>query len=197
LPLPQQESGTQVLLGNLPLPILYTSTGQVNVQVPFGTPVNTQYQITVQRDSMLSVPEQLVIASAQPGVFTVNEQGTGQGVIFKSDGVTLAQPGTPANSGETVVIYSTGLGAVSPAVPDGTPAPPSPLSNTVNLVTVTIGGQNAAVAFSGLTPGFPGLYQVNAVVPDGVSGDAVPLTINVAGQTSPIVTLAVEAPTGN
>jgi uncharacterized protein (TIGR03437 family) len=192
LPLPQQQSGTQVLLGNLPVPILYTSNGQVNVQVPFNTPVNTQYQISVQRDNLLSVPEQLVIAAGQPGVFTLNQQGTGQGVIFKSDGVTLAQPGQPATAGETVVIYCTGLGAVSPPVPEGTPAPSSPLSNTVNPVTVTIGGYDARVQFSGLTPGFPGLYQVNAVVPTGLSGDALPVIIAVAGQTSPQVTIAVQ-----
>jgi uncharacterized protein (TIGR03437 family) len=192
LPLPQQQSGTQVLLGNLPLPILYTSSGQINLQVPFNTPVNTQYQISVQRDDLLSVPEQLVIAAAQPGVFTVNQQGTGQGVIFKSDGVTLAQPGSPATARETVVIYCTGLGAVDPPIPEGVPAPSSPLSRTVNPVTVTIGGQNAPVQFSGLTPGFPGLYQVNAVVPEAEPGDAVPVVVSVAGQTSPTVTLAVQ-----
>jgi uncharacterized protein (TIGR03437 family) len=192
LPLPQQQNGTQVLLGNLPLPILYTSSGQINVQVPFNTPVNTQYQISVQRDNVLSLPEPLLVASAQPGVFTLNQQGTGQGVIFKSDGVTLAQPGTPATQSETVVIYCTGLGAVTPVVVDGAPAPTTPLSNTVNLVTVTIGGQSAAVQFSGLTPGYPGLYQINAVVPGGVSGDAVSLVVTVAGQTSPAVTMAVQ-----
>jgi adhesin/invasin len=164
----------------------------LNVQVPFSTPINTQYQISVQRDSLISLPEQLVVAQANPGVFTVNEQGTGQGVIFKHDGVTLAQAGTPANQGETVVIYCTGLGAVTPAVPDGAPAPASPLSNTVNPATVTIGGQNATVAFSGLTPGYPGLYQVNAVVPNGVSGAAVPVVVTVAEQPSPSVTMAVQ-----
>jgi adhesin/invasin len=189
--LPQQQNGTQVLLGNLPLPILYTSNGQINVQVPFNTPVNTQYQISVQRDNLLSVPEQLVVAASQPGVFTVNQRGTGQGVIFKSDGVTLAQPGTPAMVGETVVIYCTGLGAVNPPIPEGTPAPPLPLSNTVNAVTVSIGGQDAVVQFSGLTPGFPGLYQINAVVPKSLSGEAIPVVVSVAGQTSPQVTMAV------
>jgi uncharacterized protein (TIGR03437 family) len=192
LPLPEQQNGAQVLLGDLPLPILYTSSGQLNVQVPFGTPVNTQYQISVQRDNVLSVPEQLVIAAAQPGVFTVNQQGTGQAVVFKSDGVTLAQPGTPATSGETVVLYCTGLGVVTPAVPEGMAPPSNPLSNTVNPVTVTIGGMNAPVQFSGLTPGFPGLYQVNAVVPDGVTGNAVSVVVSVAGQTSPAVTMAIQ-----
>jgi uncharacterized protein (TIGR03437 family) len=113
-------------------------------------------------------------------------------VIFKSDGVTLAQPGNPATAGETVVIYCTGLGAVNPPVPEGTPPPVSPLSMTVNPVTVTIGGQDAPVQFSGLTPGFPGLYQVNAVVPAGVPGDAVSLVLTVAGQSSPPVTLAIQ-----
>jgi uncharacterized protein (TIGR03437 family) len=193
LPLPDQQNGAQVLLGNLPLPILYTSNGQINVQVPFDTPVNWTYQISVQRDSLLSVPQQLVIAAGQPGVFTVNQQGTGQGVIFRSDGVTLAEPDTPAAVGETVVIYCTGLGAVNPPVSDGAPGPASPpLSTTANPVTVMINGLNAPVSFSGLAPGFPGLYQVNAVVPAGASGSTVPVAVSVAGQTSPQVTMAVQ-----
>ena len=106
-------------MGSEALPLLYTSTGQVNVQVPFDIPVNTQFQMTVQKGNILSVPESLVIAPAQPGVFTTNQQGTGQGVIVKSDGVTLAQPATPAGIGETVVIYCTGLGPVSPALAAG------------------------------------------------------------------------------
>jgi uncharacterized protein (TIGR03437 family) len=183
-----------VLLGDQPLPILYTSTGQINVQVPYTVPANTQYQLTVQHGNTLSVPQQLVVAEAQPGIFTVNQQGTGQGSIVKSDQVTLAQAGTPASIGETVVIYCTGLGAVTPAVKEGSPAPTTaPLSTTVNPVTVTIGGKTATVAFAGLTPGYAGLYQVNAVVPTGITtGDTVPVVLSVAGQTSPPVTIAVK-----
>jgi uncharacterized protein (TIGR03437 family) len=192
LPLPPQLNGTQVLLGDQPLPILYTSTGQLNVQVPYTVPVDTPYQLTVQHGNTLSVPQSLVVAAGQPGIFTVNQQGTGQGAIMKSDGVTLAQPGTPASIGETVVIYCTGLGAVTPAVKEGLPAPANPPSTTVSTVTVTIGGNAAHVAFSGLTPGYAGLYQVNAVVPAGIAtGDAVPVAVSVTGQTSPAVTIAV------
>jgi len=193
LPLPQELNGAQVLLGDQRLPILYTTTGQLNVQVPYTVPVNTQYQLTVQHGNSLSVPEQLVVAAAQPGIFTLNQQGTGQGSIVKGDQVTLARPGTPATIGETVVIYCTGLGAVSPAVKEGSPAPNTPpLSTTVNPVTVTIGDKAAQVVFAGLTPGYAGLYQVNAVVPGGITiGDAVPVVLSVAGQTSPAVTMAV------
>jgi uncharacterized protein (TIGR03437 family) len=192
LPLPNQSNGVQVMMGNLILPQSYTSAGQLNVQVPFDLPQNTQYQITIQRDSLLSVPEPLVIASGQPGVFTLNQSGSGQGIIVKSDGVTLAKPGTPAAAGETVVIYCTGLGAVTPAVSTGAAAPSSPLATTVNPVTVQIGGKAAAVSFSGLTPASAGLYQVNAVVPSGIAtSDTVPVVLTVAGQTSPPVTMAV------
>ena len=104
----------------------------------------------------------------------------------------MAEPGTPATVGETVVIYCTGLGAVTPAVQEGLAAPTTPLSRTVNTVGVTIGGQAAQVAFSGLTPGYAGLYQVNAVVPSGITtGEAVPVVLSVAGQTSPVATIAV------
>jgi uncharacterized protein (TIGR03437 family) len=155
-------------------------------------PVNTQYQLTVQHGNTLSEPQSLVVSQAQPGIFTVNQQRTGQGSIVKSDQVTLAQPGTPASIGETVVIYCTGLGAVTPAVKEGRTAPTTPpLSTTISPVTVAIGGQAAQVAFSGLTPGYAGLYHVNVAVPSGsATGDAVPVVLTVAGQTSPAVTMA-------
>jgi len=196
VPLPGQLNGAQVLAGNLPLPIVYAGPTQLNVQVPYGVPVNTLYQLTVQHGNSYSVPQQLVVAQAEPGIFTINSQGFGQGSIVHPDLLTLAQPGTPAGIGETVVIYCSGLGSVSPKVAEGAPPLTSPLSNTDNPVTVTIGGVAATVSFAGLTPGDPGLYQINAVVPSGiVTGDAVPVVISVAGQTSPIspaVTMAVK-----
>jgi uncharacterized protein (TIGR03437 family) len=193
LPLPDQSNGVKVFLGSLVMPQLFTSAGQLNVQVPYDLPANTQYQVTVQRDSLLSVPEPLVVASAAPGIFTLNQTGSGAGIILKADGVTLIQPGTPAKAGDTVLIYCTGLGPVSPSVPVGSPAPSSPLARTVNPVTVQIGGQTTTPIFAGLTPGSAGLYQVNVVVPQGIAAsDAVPVTLTVAGQTSPPVTMAVQ-----
>ena len=57
---------------------------------------------------------------------------------------------------------------------------------------VTIGGLQANVTFSGLAPGYVGLYQVNAQVPAGVAvGTAVPVTISMGGQVSNTVTIPV------
>jgi uncharacterized protein (TIGR03437 family) len=74
----------------------------------------------------------------------------------------------------------------------GMAAPATTLSTTVRPVTVTIGGRSAVVQFAGLAPGFVGLYQVNAVVPEGLTaGNEVPVMIETDGQTSPPVTIAV------
>jgi len=103
LPLPSELNSVQVVLGNRSLPLLYTSSGQVNVQVPYNLPVNTQHQIAVRRGTTLSVPETLSVAATQPGIFTENQRGTGQGIIMKSDQVTLAKPQSPAAVGEIIV----------------------------------------------------------------------------------------------
>jgi adhesin/invasin len=82
---------------------------------------------------------------------------------------------------------------VTPAVRTGEPAPVSPLSRATNAVTVTSSGRPAQVQFAGLTPGFVGLYQVNAVVPAGVTpSEVLPVVLTVAGQPSPPVTIAVQ-----
>ncbi|HEU0124545.1 MAG TPA: hypothetical protein VFQ91_28700 [Bryobacteraceae bacterium] len=192
VPLPSTLNGTEVRLGDRPLPLLFTSDGQVNAQVPYDVPVDTQHQISVKRGEAIAVPETLTVSSAQPGIFTKSQNGSGQGAIVKQDGITLAEPGTPAQRGEVIVIYCSGLGPVSPAIEAGRAAPASPLSGVVNPVTVTIGGQQGQILFAGLAPGFSGLYQINVYVPQNApTGDAVEVLIESAGQKSRPVTIAV------
>jgi uncharacterized protein (TIGR03437 family) len=58
---------------------------------------------------------------------------------------------------------------------------------------VTIGGQSAKVLFSGLAPGFVGFYQIDALVPSGITpGNQVPVVVNILGDSSPPVTIAVK-----
>lgn len=191
LPLPRELNQTEVLLGGRPLPLLYTSDGQINAQVPYDLPVNTQHQLLVRRGTTLSVPEQFVVADAQPGIFTKNERGFGQGTITKTDGSTFAEPASPALRGEEVIIFCTGLGQVTPALEPGEAAP-DPAPRVVADVQVTIGGRNAEVRFAGLTPGTAGRYQVRVVVPaDAPTGDEVPVVVTAAGRSSQTVTMAV------
>ena len=88
------------------------------------------------------------------------------------------------------MIYCSGLGTVSNMPQDGAAAVSA--VSTTNGVQVTIGGQPAAVTYAGLTPGSVGLYQVNAQVPVGLTaGDAVPVNLSAAGQTSLPATMAL------
>jgi uncharacterized protein (TIGR03437 family) len=193
VPLPSNLGGTSVVLGGRSVPLVYASNGQLSALVPYDVPVNTQLQLLVQRGSALSVGNSLTVAAAQPAVFTANQQGTGQGVIVDTSTGVLADVNAPATAGDVVVISCTGLGAVDPPVANGAPAPDSPISQTINAVTATIGGVPAQVQFAGLAPGTAGVYQVNVVVPSGVApGSQVPVLLTVAGQTSPPVTMAVQ-----
>lgn len=190
-PLPVEVDGTEVLLGGRALPILFASENQINAQVSFDLAVNTAHQVVVRRRDQLSVPEPFTVAAAQPGIFSANQLGDGQGIVV-GESASLAAPDSPVTRGSAVVIYCAGLGRVSPSVHEGAAAPASPLAQTASPVTVEIGGKAAQVLFSGLTPGFTGLYQVNAIVPaDSLTGDAVDVVLTVAGQTSNRVTIAV------
>jgi uncharacterized protein (TIGR03437 family) len=185
-PLPTSLCDTQVLLGGAPLPILYAGASQINVQVPFDVLINTQHQILVERGGIPSVGFALSVADASPGIFVAVNAITG----------ALANSANPLHPGNYVVVYCTGLGVVSPAVGTGQPAPSTePLARTVNPVTMTIGGINAPILYAGLAPGFAGLYQVNAMVPVGVTaGNQAPVVISVAGQSSPAVSVSVVTP---
>ncbi len=195
LPLATQLAGTTVLLSGQTLPLLFSSAGQINAQVPYGIATNTEHQLVVQRGTSYTVREPVTVADAQPAVFTLNQSGKGQGLVFVATATTqvLADGSNPARANDVVVIWCAGLGALDQTVVAGSAAPSSPPTMTVDTVTVTIGGVDAPVQFAGLAPGFAGLYQVNAVVPAGVTpGNDVPVVLSVSGQTSPTVTMAVQ-----
>ena len=99
----------------------------------------------------------------------------------------------PAKTGDVLVIYTSGMGLTNPAVADGASSPSSPLANTKDPVTVTIGGVQTPVLFAGLVPGFAAFYQINVQVPSGISpGDQVPVVLSISGQASPPVNMKVQ-----
>jgi uncharacterized protein (TIGR03437 family) len=98
----------------------------------------------------------------------------------------------PAQAGETLETYGTGLGATAPAVPAGTGAAGNPPSQTIVKPAAQIGGVPATVTFSGLVPGTVGVYQVNVVVPAGVRAGLEPLGWQVGSTEFASATVAVE-----
>jgi uncharacterized protein (TIGR03437 family) len=193
LPLSLQLGDTSAILAGKELPLLFTSGGQVNVVVPFDVPVNTTQQLVIQKGSAISIPQSVVIAEAQPAIFTQNGFGTGAVLInvYKPDGTALPN-NSSVSAGDVIILYCSGLGAVNPLVAAGSPAPASPLSKTVNPVSVTIGKAQAQVLFAGLAPSFAQLYQVNVQIPTGLKSGSAVLTLAVGGQQSAPVSITVK-----
>ena len=199
LPLERELAGVSVRVGGQDAPLYFVGTtpdfDQINVQVPFEVSTGDSVPVAVSVGGLLTAPQNYLIAPVQPGIFDV---GGGQGaVLIANTDILVAPVGSipgrqtrPAEGGEFVSIFCTGLGATNPTVEAGEPG----AGETVTIpVTATIGGVNAAVSFAGLAPGFVGLYQVNARVPEAVvPSAAVPVVITQDGIASNTVTIAVE-----
>jgi uncharacterized protein (TIGR03437 family) len=198
-PLPFSLGGTSVTLSGAATPLFFVSPGQINFQVPyFAITKSTTANITITQ-GMLSTTIAVTLTPYAPGIYTTNQGGSGQASALIAGTASMAAPNgafpgsRPARKGEYVSLYCTGLGAVSHQPKLGNPSPASPLAATIATPTVTIGGIDANVDFSGLAPGYVGLYQVNVLVPDSApSGDAIPVVLSIGGVTANTVTIAVQ-----
>src|SRR5262249_37113519 len=143
---------------------------------PYATTGSTA-TIVVQNNSVSSNTVTVPLAVTSPGVYTVNQSGSGFGAILHAD-YSLVNASNPAAAGGAVVVYLTGMGTVNPSVNDGTAGSASTLSKSNADVGVLVAGKAATVSFNGLAPGYPGLYQLNVTLPAplGVSGN-LPLAI--------------------
>jgi uncharacterized protein (TIGR03437 family) len=185
-------AGTQVMFNGVSAPIIYSSAGQVGVVVPYEVAGQTTTQVQVSFEGQTSNAVNMPVALTRPGIFTADSSGQGQGSIDNQDG-TPNSAANPATAGSIISVYATGEGQTNPLGIDGKPAStpaPVPLAQPI---TANIGGTNAQVQYAGGAPGLvSGVFQVNVVVPPNVYGSAVPVTIQVGGQTSQTgVTVAI------
>jgi len=202
-PLKTSLGGVSVTVNGVSAPLFYVSPLQIAFQVPWETAGQSQVSVTVTNSGVTSAPVALPLSPVAPAIFSVNQQGNGQGSVLIANSDVIAAPSGSITGRTTnpvsraafpyISIYCTGLGDVYNAPATGQPASFALASPTKNTVMVTIGGVTVPALFSGLAPGFVGLYQVNAQVPQNVPpGDAVPVTVTAGGQTSNWVTIAVQ-----
>jgi uncharacterized protein (TIGR03437 family) len=164
-PLPTLLGGAGVSINGTAVPILYASPTQINIQIPFDTPIGTA-NLSTALNGVSGAVTAINIQTSAPGLFV---QQQGHAAVLNQD-YSANLPSQPARVGSVILAYLTGLGAVEPAIQAGVGAPVNPLSQVPGGVTATIGNVPAAVQFSGLAPGFAGLYQVNIVVPQLAAG---------------------------
>jgi uncharacterized protein (TIGR03437 family) len=177
VPFPTTLGSVQVTVNGVPAPIYYVTPGQLSAIVPYGV-IGSIAKVQVFNNNVPSNAVTSWISNTAPGVLTQLQNGLGYGDAVHLDG-TLVNAKNPAQIGETVSVFVTGLGAVSPTILDGAAGPTSPLANTAATITAYIGGVKATVGYAGLAPQLAGLYQINLTVPAGLTaGDHI---LDIAG----------------
>jgi uncharacterized protein (TIGR03437 family) len=171
--LPRALGDLFVAVDGVRAPLWSSSSGAIVAQVPVDMRVGN-VNITVALNGVVSNNVQAPVQSISPSII----------VVTHSDGSAVGTS-NPVTAGETLVIYATGLGPVNPSVDTGAFAPSTVLSTTINTPTVTIDNTPLNVVFSGLAPGFVGLYQIDAQVPVTLTS-ARSISVTGAGEVSTV-----------
>ena len=192
VPLPPSLGGTSVLIGGIVAPLFYVSPSQIDAQIPLALNPGSQYQIIVDVNGSLSTPMPIQLDAFGPALADVN----GLALAEHLDG-TLVTDASPAQPGEYIVLFLSGLGATTNPVAAGaiTPSPsdPSLLSVPLTAPTMTLNGANVPVVFSGLAPTAVGLYQIDFQVPATISAGDLPVIVTQGTAVSNTVLLSVAA----
>lgn len=173
LPFPTNLGGVEVRVNGQAIPLYAVSPTQISGVLPYSIPASDYATFSVLNNGRASNVVTQYTSSASPGVFTIPANGLGVPASLHQD-FSLISRSSPARAGETISVYLTGLGTVSPGVDAGAAAPSDPLSRiTAEGLRVQLAGRDAVLSYAGLAPGLAGLYQLNITIPTGLpSGDA-------------------------
>lgn len=183
--------GVSVTFNNVPAPVSAVLPNgpypTVNAQVPFEVSGTVPVVVTV--NGVPSPSESTQIVAEAPGIFTI-PSGVGNAVAINLSDYSLAAPAGavsglnchPIARGQTAFLYATGLGAMTPAVTDGTDggAATGTQHNVNAQPTILVDGIPVTPAFAGQAPVYPGVYQVNFTIPQGAHSGTVNLQIQSA-----------------
>ena len=177
-PLPTALAESCLTANGTPVPFLFVSPAQINAQLPF----TAEGDVTLVLHSPGGISDnfQITVLPAAPSVFRSGTAGpeTGLPTVLRVSNNQLVTLSNPVHRGDTIVIYTTGLGRTSPQVDTGAAAPANPLAWAAIAPAVDLGGVSLSVLYAGLTPGEVGVYQINVQVPQWAPlGMSVPLTI--------------------
>ena len=208
VPLSSNLANTTVSFNGINAALQFVAPGQINAQIPWNVPVGTA-NVVVTSQGVPSPAEPVVINSFGPGVYSNNGHayalnvqdptsiryasfaapvdtfGTGCSIVPQPS--TCAFKAFPARVGDLVIIYAGGLGPIDTVLATG--AAPTTVVRTTTTPTLLVNNVPAApVGFSGMAPGYPGIYQINATIPQVPAGNAVPFQLQIGGITTPNTT---------
>jgi uncharacterized protein (TIGR03437 family) len=168
-------------------PIYSLSPGQINAILPSSTPVGTG-TITVVNNGQTSATFSVKVVQSAFGMLTLNGAGTGPAAVFDANhGNAYVLFTAAASPGDTIVLWGTGLGPVT-----GDETQPQTQQDLTNIpIEVDIGGLRASVLYHGRSQ-FPGLDQINVVIPNDVlQGCHIPVSVQIGNVVSNFATIAV------
>jgi trimeric autotransporter adhesin len=193
---PTTLANVTVTFNNVAAPLIFVAPGQINAIVPYEVAGQTSVPVVVTNNGTTSATFTVPVTAVAPSIFSLTENGSGQGAILNSD-ASINGVSNPAAPGTIISIYATGEGQLVPAgttgcITGGTLPLPKPVAN----VSVTIGGEAAtSIPYAGEAPdSVCGLIQINATLPADLAAGPQPvvLTIGTASNTGQAITVAVK-----
>jgi uncharacterized protein (TIGR03437 family) len=194
LPLPINVGNARVTFNGVPAGVIATSAaaGQINVVSPVRLLAQNNVRVAVTVQGQTSAAQTVNVAPAAPGIFMFSADHTGA-FVHGQRPVNVVSTSDPAQRGEVITMYVTGMGNTYPAPLDGQGAPTDVLCTTTAPPIVTVAGAPATVVFSGLVPQFSSIYQINFVVPQSApSSSSVSVIVTTGAYSSNSVKLAVQ-----
>jgi uncharacterized protein (TIGR03437 family) len=172
VPLPFSLAGVSATIDGVPAPLYFVASSQLNIQVPYETPAGPAL-LAVNNNGSVST-WWFDVAFSAPGIFT--------------DASNNIVPYTSGSRGQTLTMFVTGEGDVTPALATG--ASPKPgtaaasLPSPVLSKSLTIGGKSAKIDFIGIPAGLAGVTQVNFTVPPNAPLGPQPVELTVGDAVS-------------
>jgi uncharacterized protein (TIGR03437 family) len=196
IPLPTTLADIQVTVNGTPAPLYYVSPGQINFVMPWNAPTTLTADVQVLKVStgQLLAASPVSMNAVSPAIFVTTSAGAGAklAAVINQD-LTVNSATNPAKRGSYISIYATGQGAVSSPPADGD-IPRNGLVSAQGSLRVFIGSDytdqiplqgseprsipgvdNNFISFSGLSPSFPGMWQVNVRIPQATAAGAAAL----------------------
>jgi uncharacterized protein (TIGR03437 family) len=192
-PLPRLLGGTsaRVTVGatSVDLILVYVLATQVAAILPSNTPLGGG-TLAGTFNNQTSATLAIRVGRGSFGIFTLNQAGSGPGILTDPDFVvnTLFRPAAP---GSVWILWGTGLGPVSGDEAAG----PLPGDLADIDVIVLVGGRRARILYRGRSGCCAGIDQIVIEIPPDVAGCYVPLVVVINGVPSNFTTMTI-APEG-
>jgi uncharacterized protein (TIGR03437 family) len=191
--LPLELASVEVYINNYKQPLLYVSPTQINLLVQSNL-LSGSATLYVVRQGIYGPQIPITLIPSAPQLFATSD---GFAIAQHAD-YSMITTNAPANPGEIIVLYGTGLGATDPPPdPDGViPLFPGQVTTAVQVLLNGTALDPSLIKYAGLTPGSAGVYQVNVQLPNQL-GSNPQIQLSAGGQTSVANVLLPMQPSAN